>query len=57
MAIIACAMAEIEHFPEIPQNVTLNEYIEISKFYCSPKSRSFINGLLDRFVKENNKTE
>ena len=57
MAIIACAMAEIEHFPEIPQNVTMNEYIEISKFYCSPKSRSFINGLLDRFVKENNKTE
>lgn len=57
MAIIACAMAEIEHFPEIPQNVSLNEYIEISKFYCSPKSRSFINGLLDRFVKENNKTE
>ncbi|MBR1406962.1 MAG: transcription antitermination protein NusB [Bacteroidales bacterium] len=57
MAIIACAMAEIENFPEIPQNVSLNEYIEISKFYCSPKSRSFINGLLDRFVKENNKTE
>lgn len=57
MAIIACAMAELEHFPEIPQNVTLNEYIEISKFYCSPKSRGFINGLLDRFIKENNKTE
>ena len=57
MAIIACAMAELENFPEIPQNVTLNEYIEISKFYCSPKSRGFINGLLDRFVKENNKTE
>ncbi|MBQ8021504.1 MAG: transcription antitermination protein NusB [Bacteroidales bacterium] len=57
MAIIACAMAEIENFPEIPQNVSLNEYIEISKFYCSPKSRGFINGLLDRFIKENNKTE
>ena len=57
MAIIACAMAELENFPEIPQNVTLNEYIEISKFYCSPKSRGFINGLLDRFIKENNKTE
>ena len=57
MAIIACAMAELENFPEIPQNVTLNEYIEISKFYCSPKSRGFINGLLDRFIKEKNKTE
>lgn len=57
MAIIACAMAELENFPEIPQNVTLNEYIEISKFYCSPKSRGFINGLLDRFIKDNTQTE
>ena len=57
MAIIACAIAEIENFPDIPQNVSLNEYIEISKFYCSPKSRGFINGLLDRFVKEIDKTE
>ena len=57
MALLACAMAELEHFPEIPRNVTLNEYVEISKFYCSPKSRSFINGLLDRFVKENNQSE
>lgn len=54
MAIIACAMAEIENFKEIPAKVSLNEYVEISKFYCSPKSRSFINGVLDKLIKENN---
>ena len=54
MAVIACAMAEIENFKDIPAKVSLNEYVEISKFYCSPKSRSFINGILDRLIKENN---
>ena len=54
MAVIACAMAEIENFKDIPAKVSLNEYVEISKFYCSPKSRSFINGVLDRLIKENN---
>ncbi len=54
MAIIACAMAEIENFKDIPAKVSLNEYVEISKFYCSPKSRSFVNGVLDRLIKENN---
>lgn len=55
MAVIACAMAEIENFKgEIPAKVSLNEYVEISKFYCSPKSRSFINGVLDRLIKDNN---
>lgn len=52
MAIIACAMAEIENFPDIPDKVSLNEYVEIAKFYCSPKSAGFINGILDRLIKE-----
>ena len=50
MAIIALGVAESSTFSDIPRNVTLNEYIEISKFYCSPKSRQFINGLLDRMT-------
>lgn len=54
MALIALGMAEAQNFQEIPLKVTLNEYIEISKFYSSPKSRSFINGLLDKMIKENN---
>lgn len=52
MAIIALGVAETSNFPSIPRNVTLNEYVEISKFYCSPKSRQFINGLLDKLTKE-----
>lgn len=55
MALIALAMAETETFPNIPPKVTLNEYMEISKLYCSPKSRVFINGILDRMFKEINR--
>lgn len=42
------AITEAQAFPYIPTNVTLNEYIEISKFYSTPKSNSFINGILDK---------
>lgn len=54
MALIALGMAEAQNFPQIPLKVTLNEYIEISKYYSSPKSRGFVNGLLDKMIKENN---
>jgi N utilization substance protein B len=37
-------------FSNIPTKVTLNEYIEISKFYSTPKSNSFINGILDKAI-------
>ena len=50
--LIAMGLAEAETFPEIPLRVTINEYVEISKYYSTPKSRSFVNGLLDRLVKE-----
>ena len=49
--IMACAIAELKNFPTIPIKVTLDEYIEISKTYSSPKSSSFINGVLDKIVK------
>ena len=51
MVLIVMGLAEAEHFPEIPVKVTINEYVEISKFYSTPKSRSFVNGLLDRLIK------
>ena len=38
-------------FPEIPVKVTLNEYIEIAKYYCTSKSGTFVNGILDKVVK------
>ena len=51
IVLIAMDLAEAETFPEIPLRVTINEYVEISKYYSTPKSRSFVNGLLDRLIK------
>ena len=51
VVIMQTALAEITTFPQIPLNVTLNEYVEIAKYYSTPKSSSFINGLLDSIIK------
>jgi N utilization substance protein B len=50
MLIMACA--EFTRFPSIPIKVTINEYLEISKDYSTPKSSTFINGLLDKIVQQ-----
>ncbi len=50
--IMQLAIAELLSFPTIPVNVTMNEYIEISKFYSTQKSATFINGILDKIIKE-----
>ncbi len=44
------AITEFQMFNTIPTKVTLNEYIEISKFYSTPKSNGFINGILDKAI-------
>jgi N utilization substance protein B len=44
------AITEFQIFNSIPTKVTLNEYIEISKFYSTPKSNHFINGVLDKAI-------
>ena len=44
------AITELQTFSSIPTKVTLNEYIEISKFYSTPKSNAFINGVLDKAI-------
>ena len=44
------AITELQTFSSIPTKVTLNEYIEISKFYSTPKSNTFINGVLDKGI-------
>ncbi len=49
------AIAEMQVFNSIPTKVTLNEYIEISKFYSTPKSNGFINGILDKAIHRLNK--
>lgn len=46
------AIAELEHCPSIPERVTVDEYIELSKEFSSDRSRLFINGLLDRLILE-----
>lgn len=48
--IMKMALTELEFFPNIPVRVTLNEFIEISKCYSTPKSNVFINGVLDKLV-------
>ena len=47
------SITEINYFSEIPSNVSINEYLEISKEYSTPKSSQFINGVLDTIVKNN----
>lgn len=49
--IMVIALAELTGFPAIPVTVTLNEYVEVAKYYSTPKSAQFINGILDRITK------
>jgi len=50
--LIKMALTEFVYFPSIPTRVTINEYIEIAKDYSTTKSSFFINGVLDKLLKE-----
>jgi len=50
--LLKMAICEFVHFPSIPEKVTINEYLEIAKEYSTPKSSIFINGILDKLVRE-----
>lgn len=50
--LLKMGIAELLHFPSIPERVTINEYLEIAKEYSTPKSSIFINGILDKLIKE-----
>lgn len=52
VVLIAQGLAEAITFPSIPIKVTLNECVEISKFYSTLNSKTFVNGILDRLIKE-----
>lgn len=52
VVLIVMGLAEAASFPTIPVKVTMNEYVEISKFYGTPKSRAFVNGLLDKLIQQ-----
>ncbi|WP_341215963.1 transcription antitermination factor NusB [uncultured Wocania sp.] len=50
--LLQMAICELQNFSSIPVKVTINEYLEIAKEYSTPKSSIFINGILDKLVKE-----
>lgn len=52
MILLKMALCELMNFPTIPTKVTLNEFVEISKLYSTDKSKDFINGILDRLMKQ-----
>jgi len=45
--LLQMAIVEMKYCPQIPVKVTINEFVELAKHYSSPKSRKFVNGLLD----------
>ncbi len=49
-ALIALGIAEAKEFPTIPVKVSINEYVEIAKYYSTNNSHVFVNGLLDRIL-------
>jgi N utilization substance protein B len=55
--ILELALSEFLYFPSIPTKVTMNEYIELSKYYSTEKSRNFINGILDKALKDLKKAD
>ena len=52
MIVLKMAVCELTIFPSIPTKVTLNEFVEIAKSYSTDKSKEFINGILDRLMKQ-----
>ena len=48
LILIKMAVCELKYFPTIPVKVSINEYIDISKLYSTPKSKDFVNGVLDK---------
>jgi N utilization substance protein B len=52
LIILKMGIAEFLYFPSIPVRATINEYLEVSKEYSTPKSSIFVNGILDKLVKE-----
>ncbi len=50
--LLKMAIIELKEMPTIPVKVTLNEYIELAKYFSTPKSKTFINGVLDKLIIE-----
>ena len=48
LILMKMALCELKYFPTIPVKVSINEYIDISNLYSTPKSKDFVNGVLDK---------
>lgn len=53
--VLSAAIAELDNFPLTPAPIIINEYVEIVKAFATEKSQIFVNGILDRYVKDNNR--
>ena len=52
LCLIACGMAEAKMSPAVSPRIIINEYVEISKYYSTPESSAFVNGLLDKLINQ-----
>lgn len=52
MLLMEMALAEILYIPSVPVKASLNEYIDISKEYSTPNSKTFVNGVLDKVISD-----
>ncbi len=50
MILLKMALCELKFFPYIPVKVSINEYLEVAKSYSTPKSKDFLNGILDKLM-------
>lgn len=53
--ILVTAFSELDYFPMTPSRIIINEYIEIAKVFATEKSQIFVNGILDRYIKSNDR--
>lgn len=57
LAILRIAVCEIEYFEDIPESVSVNEAVELSKTYCGDDDPAFVNGVLGAVIRKGNKKE
>ncbi len=57
MLLLRMGVSELLYFPTIPTKVTINEYIEVAKYYSTPQSGQFVNGVLDNILKDLTKAD
>ena len=52
LLLLKMAIVELQEMETVPVKVTLNEYIELAKYFSTNKSKTFVNGVLDRLIRE-----